>query len=200
MNAMRLGAAAAMLLVWGAMSPAGAQAPVHDWSDGTSVNLFGGVAADADGAGGLMGGGAGWMVTPTFGLEGQVGWSDGVGGAETFAASLVSRWSPRRPRPAVPFVKGGVGLYRASFDNATTQMPEFYRRRLTTADMALDHATTWIDPTIVAGGGFDIFASRHVAIRPEIDVAFVLDGGRAYPVTTVTVHLAYHFEARRVTP
>jgi hypothetical protein len=199
MTAMRLGAMVAMLVVGGAVSPARAQAPSHDWSDGTSVNLFGGVAADGDGAGGLAGAGAGWMVTPTFGLEGQVGWSDGIGGADTFAAALVARCSPRRARPVVPFVKAGIGLYRASFA-AASMLPRFYSRRLAADDPARSRAMTMIDPSILAGAGFDLFASRHVSIRPEVDVTLVLDAWRGYPVTTATVHVVYHFEAKRVTP
>ena len=189
-----------MLVTWGAISPAGAQAPAHDWSDGTSVNLFGGVAADADGAGGLLGGGAGWMVTPAFGLEGRAGWSDEVGGADAFAASLVARFSPWKPRPLVPFLKAGVGLYRASFGSTAGEMPEFYRRRLTQADRNARRSVAWTDPTLVAGAGFDIFASRHVAIRPEVDLSVVLDGGHGYSVVNAMVNLVYHFEDKRVTP
>ena len=189
-----------MLVVGGAVSPAGAQAPAHDWSDATSVSLFGGAAADADGAGGLAGGGAGWMVTPIFGLEGRVGWSNDVGGAEAFAASLVGRFSPWQPRPFVPFLKAGVGLYRASFDSTTGEMPEFYRRRLTAGDQAVSHSVSWTDPTLVAGAGFDIFASRHLAVRPEVDVSLALDGGHGYTVVNVMLNLVYHFEDKRVTP
>jgi hypothetical protein len=199
MSAMRLGAAVVMLVAWGA-APAGAQAPAHDWSDGTSVNLFGGVAADADGGGGLAGGGAGWTVTPTFGLEGRAGWSNDVGGAEAFAASLVARFSPWKPRPLVPFLKAGVGLYRAVFDSTTGEMPEFYRRRLTAADGSVSHSVTWTDPTLVAGAGFDIFASRHVAIRPEVDLSVALDGGHGYAIVNAMVNIVYHFEDKRVTP
>jgi hypothetical protein len=200
MSAMRLGAAVAMLVVWGAASPAGAQAPAHDWSNCTSVNLFGGVAADGDGAGGLAGGGAGWMVTPTFGLEGRAGWSSDVGGAEAFAASLVARFSPWKPRPLVPFLKAGVGLYRAVFDSSTGEMPEFYRRRLTEADRRVSHSVTWTDPTLVAGAGFDAFASRRIAIRPEVDLSLALDGGHGYSVINAMVNIVYHFEDKRVTP
>lgn len=200
MSAMRLGAVLAMLVVWGVASPASAQAPAHDWSDGTSVNVFGGVAADTDGAGGLAGGGAGWMVTPTFGLEGRAGWSNDVGGADAFAASLAARFSPRTPRPVRAFVKAGVGLYRAAFDSTTGAMPEFYRRRLTASDRGASRSITWTDPTLVAGAGVDIFTSRHVAIRPEVDLSVALDGGHGYSVVNATVNFVYHFEDKRVSP
>lgn len=200
MSAMHLGAVVAVLVVWGSASPAGAQAPAHDWSDGTSVNVFGGVAADTDGAGGLAGGGAGWMVTPTFGLEGRAGWSNDVGGAEAFAASLVARVSPRTPRPFMPFMKAGVGLYRAAYNSTTGEMPEFYRRRLTSAERSVSRSITWTDPTLVAGAGVDIFTSRHVALRPEVDLSVALDRGHGYSVVNAMVSLVYHFEDKRVTP
>lgn len=200
MTAMRLGAVVAMLVVGGAVSSADAQAPSHDWSDGTSVNLFGGAAADADGAGAVAGGGAGWMVTPIFALEGRVGWSNDVGGADAFAASLAARFTPWRLRPLAPFLKGGVGLYRASFDSTTGEMPEFYGRRLTADDRRLSRAATWTDPTLLAGAGFDIVASRHVTIRPEVDLSVALDGGHGYSVVNAMVNIVYHFEDKRVTP
>lgn len=200
MNAMRLGVLTATLAICGGVLPAGAQAPPNTWSDGTSLSVFGGVAADGDGGGGLAGGAVGWLVTPVFGLEGRAGWSNDVGGAEAFAASLVARFSPWAPRPFVPFLKGGVGLYRASFDNSTGEMPEFYRRRLTAGDSAVSHAVNWTDPTLVAGAGFDIFASRHVAIRPEVDLSVALDGGHGYTVVNAMFNIVYHFEDKRVTP
>ena len=200
MTALRLGALTALLAVCGGVLPADAPAPAHLWSDGTSLNVFGGMAADGEGGGGLAGGGVGWLVTPIFGLEGRAGWSNDVGGAEAFAASLVARVSPWQPRPLVPFFKAGVGLYRASFDSSTGEMPEFYRRRLTAGDSAVSHSVSWTDPTLVAGGGFDIFASRHVAIRPEVDLSLAIDGGHGYAVVNAVVNIVYHFEDRRVTP
>jgi hypothetical protein len=181
------------------VTSAAAQAPTHDWSEGSSVNLFGGLSMDGDAGGGLFGGGAGWALTPLFGLEGRVGWSKGVSETDAFAASLTGRFSPRKPRTSVPFARVGVGLYRASFDT-TADIPEFYRRRLTAGDLEVNHRRSMIDPSILVGAGVDVWVSRHVAIRPEVEVTTVLSDGRGYLVTNATFHIIYTFESRPVTP
>jgi hypothetical protein len=162
------------------------------------LNAFGGLSVASSDAGALAGGGAGWEMTPLFGLEGRFGWANSVGGGDTFAASLTVNANLQRPRPCVPFFKAGVGLYRASFASVD-DMPAFYSRRADdTASAAPRRIFT--DPTIVVGSGVNIFASRHVALRPEVAFAFVLGGGHAYTVPTVTFHVAYHFESHPVTP
>ena len=189
-----------LALVLGCAVGASAQAgpTVHDWSDGTSVNLFGGLSAASGDASGLIGGGAGWDVTPRLGLEGRVGWADLPGDAESFAASLTLNANLRRPRPLVPFIKAGVGLYRASF-GASAAAPRFYRRRMPDGPAARrSHA--FVDPTLVAGAGLSMYVSRHVSLRPELGATLVLDGSRTHTIATITMHLAYHFEARQVTP
>ena len=176
-----------------------AQTPVHDWSEGSSVSLFGGVSLDGSGSGGLLGGGAGWALTPLFGLEGRAGWSRDVSETDAFAASLTARFSPRKARTSVPFVRAGVGLYRASFDSQT-DIPEFYHRRLTAGDIAGNFRKSMTDPTLVAGAGVDLWLSRHVFLRPEFELTTVLADGRGYLVTNATFHVTYAFESRPVTP
>jgi hypothetical protein len=198
MAALRAIVAVMMTLVGGTL-PALAQARAHDWSEGSSVNLFGGLSTDGDAGGGVIGGGAGWAMTPLFGLEGRVGWSKGVSDTDAFGASLTARFSPRTPRTSVPFVRAGVGLYRASFDTQA-DIPEFYRRRLTEGDLAHNHRASMTDPSILLGAGLDVWVSRHVAMRPEIEVTTALADGRGYLVTNVTFHVIYNFESRPVTP
>lgn len=190
----------AMCLVLGIATSAAAQtAPEHHaWSEGTTLNAFAGLSVASSDAGALAGGGAGWEMTPLLGLDGRFGWANDVGGGDTFAASLTVIANLQRPRPVVPFLKAGVGLYRASF-TSVDEMPAFYRRRA--GDSASPAPTKiFTDPTIVLGTGVNFFASRHFALRPEVNLAFVLDGGHAYTVPTVTFHLAYHFESHPVTP
>jgi hypothetical protein len=189
--------AALTLLAW--TTPAAAQAPEHDWSEGTSVSTFGGLSVDGSASGGLFGGGAGWTITPLFGIEGRVGWSYGVSDTDAFQASLTARFSPRKPRTTVPFCRAGVGLYRASFDTQA-DIPEFYRRRLTEGDLAVTHRTSMIDPSILAGAGLDVWVSRHVVLRPEVELTTVLSDGRGYVVANMTFHVIYNFESRPVTP
>jgi hypothetical protein len=199
MSALRAFVAVTVLTLTAWTTPAAAQAPEHEWSEGTSVSTFGGLSVDGSASGGVFGGGAGWTITPLFGIEGRVGWSYGVSDTDAFAASLTARFSPRRPRTTVPFVRAGVGLYRASFDTQA-DIPEFYRRRLTEGDLAYTHRKSLIDPSIVAGAGLDVWVSRHVVLRPEVDLTTVLSDGRGYLVTNMTFHVIYNFESRHVTP
>ena len=59
---------------------------------------------------------------------------------------------------------------------------------------------TFTDPSLVGGGGFDMFVSRHWTIRPEILGTVVLRDSRTFVVTTGAVRLGYHFEDHPVTP
>lgn len=52
----------------------------------------------------------------------------------------------------------------------------------------------------IVGGGVDVFTTRHLAIRPEIDAIVVRRQSRSYVVTAVTMHVAYHFEEHPATP
>ena len=170
----------------------------HAWSDGTTLNAFGGVSVASSDAGPLAGGGAGWELTPLFALDGRFGWANGLDGADTFAASLTFNANLQRARPCVPFIKAGVGLYRASFASVD-DMPSFYSSRAGDNESSVP-TKIFTDPSIVVGTGVNIFASRHFAVRPEVALTFVFDGGRTYTVPTVTFHVAYHFESHPVTP
>jgi hypothetical protein len=159
--------------------------------------MFAGVAAASSRAGALVGGAAGWEITPRFGLEGRMAWFDRPGRAEAFTAALTARANLMSARTAVPFVKGGVGLYRASFEAADGNMPDFYRRRLG-PDFGLSR--TFTDPSFVVGGGVSVFTSRHWAVRPEIEATVVRRQSRSYVVTALTMGVAYHFEEHPITP
>jgi hypothetical protein len=171
--------------------------PGNAWSHGTTVDVFAGVAAASSRGSALAGGAAGWEITPRLGLEGRMAWLDRPGRAEAFAAALTARANLTNARPAVLFVKGGVGLYRASFEAADGNMPDFYRRRLGPG-FGMTH--TFTDPSFVVGGGVNVFTSRHWAIRPEIEAIVVRRQSRSHVVTAVTMGVAYHFEEHPVTP
>lgn len=192
----------AALLVFASSIIAAAQPvpPGNPWSHGTTIDAFAGMASASSNRGPLAGGAAGWEITPWFGLDGSAAWLDRSGTAEAFTAALTARANLRGGRTAVPFIKGGIGLYRASFDSSPDVLPDFYRRRLGAGGSALATSFTFTDPSFVIGGGVDVFRTRHIALHPEIQATVVTRQSRTYVVTTVTMHVAYHFEDHPITP
>jgi hypothetical protein len=59
---------------------------------------------------------------------------------------------------------------------------------------------TFTDPSLVGGGGVNVYVSRHWTIRPEIVATAVLRNSRSFVVTAGAVRLAYHVEEHPVTP
>ena len=191
--------AALILLTTG--SVAGAQTvPTHTWSHGTTINLFSGVGVASSNAGATFGGAAGWEVTKVFGIEGLAEWLDRPTGEEGFDVSLSGLVNLTSARPVVPFVKAGVGFYRATFDGTATDVPEFYQHRINDGQTDVGLRQTFTDPSFVVGGGLSVFVSRHWAIRPDVAVTIVRDHSASYIVTGVAVHAAYHFEDHLATP
>lgn len=192
--------AGALMLVVPAAVAAQPASPATTWTRGTTLNLFGGVASASSDAGALVGGGVGWEIAPHFGIEGTVSWLDRPGDAEAFAAGLTAHAALTGTRPVVPFLKGGIGLYRATIGPSLTDVPEFYRRRLDAGSSLAGSSRTFTDPAFLVGGGVDVFTSRHLAIRPEIEAMIVRRQSQSHVVTAVRVHLAYHVEEHPVTP
>jgi hypothetical protein len=172
--------------------------PLADWSHGTTMNGFVGVTSDSSHSGAVLGGAAGWELTPGIAIEGSGGWTDFGQGTTSFAGALKARVRLFGRRQIDPFVAGGVGLYRASFGVDEKDVPAFYRRRLNTASTSVGERT-FTDPSLLAGGGVSVFVNRHLAIRPDVEAAFVIRDGHNHLVTTVAVHLVYHFENHPVT-
>jgi hypothetical protein len=54
------------------------------------------------------------------------------------------------------------------------------------------------DPLVAFGGGVDLFANPHVAIRPEVQVLVVTSESTRRWVGVYAVTLAYHFEPHAV--
>jgi Outer membrane protein beta-barrel domain len=186
----------------GVSAGAWAQADVraNEWSRGTTLNGFAGVAVDSSQRGPAVGGAVGWEVTPGLAIEGSGSWVEFGHGTNAFGGALKVRARLFGHRRVDPFVQGGVGLYRATFGPGDTEVPAFYQRRLTGQLTGRDVGRTFTDPTLVGGGGVSLFVNRHVAVRPEVEAAVALDSGRAHLVTTIGVHLVYHFESHPVTP
>jgi hypothetical protein len=192
---------AAMLLLTSAVadSALARQAPATEWSHGTTLNGFGGLTADSRQAGPVLGGAAGWELTPGLAIEGSGGWTEFGHGTSSFAGALKARIRIVGRRKVDPFVQAGVGLYRVTFGLTDTAVPQFYARRMG-GGVATASARTFTDPSVVAGGGVSIFVNRHIAIRPDAEAAVVFRGGHSHVMTTIAVHVVYHFEHHPVTP
>ena len=169
------------------------------WSHGTTLNVFGGAAARSGDRAAIAGGAFGWEIKPWFAVEGSGTWLDWGQGAHAFAPSISAQAGLLTRKPFVPFLAGGVGLHHASFNRLDSTMPGFYRRRMTgMSDMG--STITFTDPSIVGGGGVNVFVGQHWAIRPEILATAVLRDSHRFVVTTGAVRLAYHFEEHPVAP
>jgi hypothetical protein len=172
----------------------------NEWSRGTTLAGFAGVAIDSPRAGPVFGGTVGWEVTPRLAIEGSGSWTAFGGHADAFGGSLTLRTRLAGHRTVDPFVRGGIGLYRAGFGAQHRDVPAFYGRRMGMHDPGTGLGRTFTDPTVVLGGGASIFMTRQVAIRPDVEAAVVMRGGHRHVVTRVTLHAVYHFEDRPVTP
>jgi hypothetical protein len=168
-----------------------------EWSHGTTLSGFVGVPVESEQVGAALGGAAGWEMTPRFAVEGTGSWLDFGDGASGFAGAITLRTRLRGQRKVDPFVQAGIGMYRASFGLAAT-MPSFYERRTSGRPLAGD--LTFTDPTVVAGGGANVFLNRRFAIRPDVLATIVFGDGRRHVITTVGVYAVYHFEDHPVTP
>jgi hypothetical protein len=65
---------------------------------------------------------------------------------------------------------------------------------------SLSVSRIFMDPSVVIGGGANLFVSRHYAIRPAVDATIVMRDGHTQTVTSAVVHVTYHFEDHPVTP
>ena len=198
----RLQCAVLGLLV--AAATASAQTPLvapsgNMWSHGTTLNVFGGGAATPGDRAAAAGGAFGWELTPRFALEGSGTWLDFGQNAHAFTAAMTAHVAVVTPRPFVPFLAGGVGLYHASF-NRFDAMPRFYQRRMMGLALGPGRMVSFTDPSLAGGGGINVYVSRHWALRPEVLTTLVLRDSRSFVVTTGAVRLAYHFEDHPVTP
>jgi hypothetical protein len=170
-----------------------------DWRQGTELSAFAGAASTSSDTGAAAGAALAWELTPRFTIEGSGIWTDGPRGSTSFAAIAGSRVNLLPRRTVVPFLSGGIGVFRSSFGGDTSAMPDFYHRRMMrTAGSYRDREFT--DLAFAIGGGVDVFLQRHLALRPDVRVLLITADSRLRPVALVGVHLAYHFESHNVTP
>ena len=195
-----------VLILLAATAPSFAQTtsllipPGNRWSHGTTLNVFGGGAVSAKDNAPAAGGAFGWELTPRFALEGSGAWIDWGQPSHAFTATMTAHVAVLTPRPLVPFLAAGMGVYHASFNAIGANMPSFYRRRLPDLAFAAGQTMAFTDPSLVGGGGIEMFLSRHWTIRPEVMTNVVMRDSRRFVATTGVVRLAYHFEDHPITP
>lgn len=178
--------------------PASAQSlPAHRWSHCTTLHAFMGPAFASGEARPTFGGAVGWGITNRVELEGTGAWILPRNRDEAFAAELKLLANLTRPRRVVPFVGGGIGLYRSSFDRARGPMPDFYQRR--GMGPSLGSSASFTDPSFVLAGGANFFTGPHLSIRPDLSARFVTRESHTYGVTMATVYVTYHFGKHDVT-
>ena len=192
--------AALVTLVLAAPASAQLVSRGNDWNHGTTLNVFAGAGIDAAETRPLVGTSVGWEITPAFAIEGSGYWLDRRGSSDAFAAALKLQAAVMLPHTAVPFVEAGVGLYRVSFGPSASEIPVFYRGRMAMSGTGPGTTNTFMDPAFVLGGGLNVFVTRHVAIRPDVEAMIVRRNSQNYLVTAIAVHIAYHFESHPVTP
>ncbi len=187
------------LLLLASAAAADAQS-TPDFTRCTTANLLGGVSfADGDQTA-QFGGAVGWELAPRFGVETTARWLVPRNGADAFALTFTTQTALLSRRTFVPFVSGGVGVYSASFEKGATDVPEFYARRMAEPGVPAGPTERFTDPAVAFGGGFSIFATRNMSIRPEVETIWVRQDSMNHFVTSVSVRFAYHFESHRVTP
>jgi hypothetical protein len=183
-------------------APATAQVVRPDeWDRGTTLTGFAGMAFDSSRQGPLFGGTVGWELTQIFAIEGTGMWVHPGSNADVFAAALKVRTAlfggRQRLRGAVPFLQAGIGFYRATFEGSE-EIPDFYRHRM--ARDVSPGTSSFTDPSFVFGGGADVFISRNLAIRPDVEAMLVFRNSDSHIVTAIRFNVVYHIEDHPVTP
>lgn len=140
------------------------------WTRGTTLEAFIG-RATAPRTMDIYGGALGWELTHRFEIQGLAAWFPRQGSDE-FAADLKLLMNVTRPSTLVPYVAGGAGLYQGAFESARAET----------------------NPTAVVGAGAHLYLRRHLSIRPEGTLRFVIDRSKTHRVATITLAVTYHFE------
>ena len=170
------------------------------WSHGTTLNIFAGASSEPMKGAFTAGGAIGWQVTPTMAIEGTGGWIDSQSSSPWFIAALKAQARLAYAGGTNPYVEGGIGLCRATFDAGQANVPALYHKRMAEAPGAAMMNHTFTDPTFAFGAGLNIIVTRHVALRPAVEVTTVFRNHDTFAMTAGVVRLAYHFENHPVTP
>jgi hypothetical protein len=192
-----IGAAATACIFLGAtVASAQAGPAAHTWARGTTLEVIGGAATASPGTSGIYGAAVGWELNHLAEIEGVAAWLPERKGTQAFAADLKLLVNLTRPALLVPYVGGGAGLYRGTFDTARVTMPHFYRQRQNAVEPT--GLASFTDPTVVVAAGANLYLARHFSLRPELGLRIVTNGSDTYRVTALTFALAYHVEEHAV--
>jgi hypothetical protein len=172
----------------------------YEWTRRLTAHGFVGASSIPPDAGFTGGAGVGWGIARRWLVEGSAGWFNLPPGANAYGASITALVSLTNRRPALPFLRFGVGMYAASYDTSRVDPPDFYARRFDAAAGPAGEEKSFRDPSIVAGGGVHLLMARNWGVRPEVEVTVALDGRHAYTVVSGVIRVAYHFEQRQITP
>jgi hypothetical protein len=162
-----------------------------EWQPGTTLGAFVGASGTAANTAPAAGTTLGWELTPHFTIEGRGTWLRHDQGLTDFSASLNALISLLRPRSVVPFVLVGFGMYGATVDARSSDLPAFYRDRTPPNE----DRPVFEDLLLTCGGGIDVFLTSHLALRPEATMYVITTRDGRLTKAVYGVHLAYHFEA-----
>jgi hypothetical protein len=180
------------------VTDASAQALRPDaWRQGTMLAGFVGGASPSSNLTPVGGLAVGWEVSPRIAVEGRGAWLGVNQGSSDFFALLATRVSARPGHVLVPFLTAGVGMYRASYESIASDIPAFYRGRM--SSISRFESRTFDDFMITLGGGTESFVTSHIGLRPEVTALLVTTSSDARVVPLFGLQLVYHVEARRVT-
>lgn len=192
-------AMATALMTVGALASA-QESVVNTWSRGTTLNIFAGASSEPQKGAFTAGGAIGWQLTPSMAIEGTGAWIDNQSSPTWFTAAMKFQARLAAAGGTNPYLEGGIGLCRSSFDAGDMNVPEFYRKRMVENPGASMLSQTFTDPTFAFGGGLNIVATRHIAIRPGVEFTTVFRNHDTFTMMAGVVRLAYHFENHPVTP
>ena len=171
---------------------ASAQTPRDiEWQPGTTLGGFVGASGTAANTAPAAGTALGWELTPHFTIEGRGTWLRHDQGLTDFSASINALVPLLRPRSVVPFALAGFGMYGATVDSRSSDLPAFYRDRMPSNE----GRPVFEDLLLVFGGGADVFVTSHLALRPEVTLYVITTRDDHLTKAVYGVHLAYHFEA-----
>jgi hypothetical protein len=172
---------------------ASAQAPVGtQWQQGGLLSGFVGAGSTSSETIAAAGTALGWEVFPHLTIEGRGTWLHRDQVPADFTATLAALIPLLPQRSIVPFALGGVGMYRATVEPGSPDVPAFYRDRMPPGSAR----EIFQDVTLVFGGGAEVFVTPHFAIRPEVTFPVILSGSSELTKAVWGVYVAYHFEAR----
>lgn len=166
---------------------------------GTEIGGIIGAGSNGIHTGPFVAGIAGWRLTNRVHAEARASWLARGAGADAFSADLAGTFRLGLIGQIAPYLAGGFGMYRATFDSRTSPMSAFYERRWTAAAPG-GTSQTFTDPAFRLSAGIDWRARRGLSIRPEASALFVRRDGRGETIGLFGLRIGYHFEDRVVTP